>query len=318
MSLTFNYNSFEILIIKQKDCVTIRCLDKELFKIYQEVYNDMSISEFCPVGIDNFYEICKTSFDVLQSDKSSENAIVVLTCNEKNIKIQIDYKLQLHFSFTLKLPLIESIKMSGQDVVIKQLENNVKLLTNNVKLLTNNVESLNECINFASVCVYYRTCCLTANSYDNRILFLPINCNSIMLHYNNNNTQSKYNYTTREFSLSFHTCNNDKLTPDFKIIKCKLLKLSGLFVKDFGYEYLPDSIEKIEIYDMTDQISRHLDGFIKRKLPQFNTLQISSCGNCSVLTQDMVNSLSIKTLRVSNDCTNFNVTSTNKCTVERY
>ena len=78
MSLTYNYNSFEILITKQKDCIIIRCLDKELFKVYQEVYNEMSIAELCSVGIDNFYEICKTSFDVLQKCELNDSVAVVV------------------------------------------------------------------------------------------------------------------------------------------------------------------------------------------------------------------------------------------------
>jgi hypothetical protein len=306
MSITFNYNSFEILLTKQKDSVTIRCLDKELFKIYQEVYNDMTISELCPIGINNFYEICKSSLDALQKNESDGNISVIFTCNERNVKINIDYKLQLHFAFSIKLPLTEHAQMSGQDLYIKKLEKRVEQLC---EFIDDNM--------MIRACQY--TSQVTSNGghhvYFQNYAFLPINCNSITLQLEN--SDHIYDYTNRNFTLKFHPNNPNKtdgLLPQFKIIKCKLLTLSGE-LHDFGYENLSETIEKIHV--INHSIINFITRIKKSALPNLHTIDFAN-GNCSPLTQEIVDSLKIKKLRVANRCTNFNVTRSNNCQIERY
>lgn len=301
MSLTFNYNSFEIVLVKQKDFITIRCLDKELFKVYQEVYNDMTINELCPVGVDNFYEICKTSLDVLQKCEQNEDISVVVICNEKNVKIQIDYNLLLHFNFTLRLPLTENVQMNGQDMYIKKLEKNIEQLK---EFIDNNM-----CIP-----VYQKPCNCHDVHYPKN-MYLPINCNT--MHFGVSEFPGTHNFENNNFSLNFHSCGNNKLLPNFKIIKCKLLIINGNLRKDIGWEHLPSSTEQIQLVN-SNSIPYILNADQKTKLPILHTIDIKDCGDLSFLTQDIINSLSIKKLRVSNSCTNFNVTSTKKCTIERY
>jgi hypothetical protein len=111
MTANYNFDSFEISLIKQEDCVIIRCFDNTLFKVYQKNYTDVEISEISSVDIENFYKICKTSFEVLEkygSNVNNENATIIFLSNQKHISIEIYYKLYLKFNFCLKIPLIEN------------------------------------------------------------------------------------------------------------------------------------------------------------------------------------------------------------------
>ena len=54
MKTTYDYETFEISLIKQKNNIIIKCLDTTLFKVYEETYNDLYTNEMYQLNLENF------------------------------------------------------------------------------------------------------------------------------------------------------------------------------------------------------------------------------------------------------------------------
>jgi hypothetical protein len=208
-------------------------------------------------------------------------------CNEKHILIKIEHKLYLTFKFDLTIPLTENTIMSGQDLYIKNLENEVKSLKLFVK-------------NYMEVTVMHNKKKYYPNiGYTSYKLTLPINSTEIDIRYCNTTNSEKIIY------LRFS--NDEKFNENFKIINCKILNIYNVSY-DFGYDNLPESIEEISIENMNNEsINIFLNGILRRELPNLHTLEFKNCNNCERLTkvyESFVFPLSLKTIKITK-CNNF-------------
>lgn len=288
---TFNFESFEITLIKQQDCVTIRCLDNRLFKTYQESFSNAMIDQICAVDTENFYKICKTCLEVLQkygSGVDNEKAMVTFLCKEQSVCLKMVHKLYLKFEFDLILPLTEHVKMSGQDLCIKKLENELA----NLRLFIEN---------HMEVCVMDEKYTFLPGGSFHALhkLTMPINTEVIKLEF--------CERTNHDTIIYLRPSKNERFNAKFKIIKCKILEIKD-GNHNFGYENLPETIEEIKLTSFGDpHITIFLENIKKRNLPNLHTLNFCNC-TCSAMTNvyDLfVVPLQLKTIKVSN-CSNFN------------
>jgi hypothetical protein len=158
-NVIYNYKSFEITLIKHSESVTIRCFETILYKIYEETYNLRMIEMFNVQNVDNFYVILNKSIEHLikncNNDVDTIDAVNVVNkktnikfiCSENVIELKINLiYFILQFSFELEINLLETVHITGQDLVIKKLEreiNELKLVVENVKeqkLIISNLE----------------------------------------------------------------------------------------------------------------------------------------------------------------------------------
>jgi hypothetical protein len=153
MNDTFNINFFEIYIEKQDDSIIIRCLDKQLFKVYLEIFDIVTIDDLCPVGLDNFYEICKNNFQLLQNNQNQQNNNTIFLRKQNEITININYKTTLTFTFVLKLSLQKNAPISGVELCVKKLEKDIDEMKLDRKKLENRIKCLEEKIN--NLCTEY-------------------------------------------------------------------------------------------------------------------------------------------------------------------
>jgi uncharacterized coiled-coil protein SlyX len=328
----------------------------------------------CPIGIDNFFEICKAGFGVLQ-DEEIDDVEVEFENSSNEIAIHIDYKLLLHFNFTLRLPLDES----GQDMYIKKLKKQVVEMQDEIdkfkkqvvdmrdeidkfkkldvdmqdendkykrlvagmhdeykKLVVDTQYEIDELRHFINNDVEY-LCYETMPIYG-RCNFCPtcIWCN-LCLNFTiksmcdtidftvgyaqNTICRSGDNYAKLHFYEN-NICGNkhevkQNLLPILKNIKCKTLNISGNIPDNIGWGNLPNSIENVKIINCVAAIKAILNASQKTRFKKLHTVDISCRIDLNFLTQEVINNLSIKTLRINN-CTNVNVVSTKTCIIEIY
>jgi hypothetical protein len=329
MTDTFNINSFEIFIAKQDDSIIIRCLDNKLFKVYSEVFDVVTIDDLCPVGIDNFYKICKNNFQMLQinSQQNIQDIDTIFLCKQNKIEIKINYDAILTFSFVLNLPLQKNTPISGVELYVKKLEKEIDELKEyiNDSMYVNVYYKRCNCCNFYAPTCSYLADKSTKHTVDIQTIFLiPIKCKKIILIFKNfgglnviEYSPSDFDFENLVFTFRFHECPFTQLTPDCKKTKCKILEINGDFPYDFKYKYLPSSIECIIIDNIETNIINVFNNLIKCNLPNLKEISIARC-DCSAITQTLIENLKINKISACGACKNFTVVNSDKVKVHRF
>lgn len=134
-SNTFDFEYYQITLVKEYDYLTIQYLHKILFKVYKKKLAIIDIENICSgLDLENFYKICLTSFESLTFDDSK--SIIKIFNMDNVIQVQINYINYLHFKFIFNIPLVETINMSSSDLII----NNLQKKTNDLQKKTDDLQ----------------------------------------------------------------------------------------------------------------------------------------------------------------------------------
>lgn len=298
---TYNFGNYEIFIQKTLECITIRFLDKDLFKVYQKEFTDLIISEICPVGLNNFHTICQRHLSTHEKT-FPKNSII----NVKNdsVTINIEYKSDINFNFDLVLPFVSETKISSEKLYIKQLETKIEQLEIQIEQLETDLKEQINVLGFY-VCNYnyIRGCC--GNS---TITGAPIRSNKITRSLYDNQNQIS-NYDTREFIIPFHTCNTDRLNDRFKLIttNCIEIKSATTSLNDAQlqsiFENFPKHINKLILNTLNPNIFNYLS-VLSNNDNKIDILEIRNFDSVS-LNSEYLEKLEIEEIFYFN-CKNFN------------
>jgi hypothetical protein len=127
---TYNYNEYEFDIIKRADNVIIICLDKQLYKSYQEIFTSDIIANIFSVNNSNdFIQIIDFAF--------KNNSFTVIPELSK-LNIEINYSNVLDFKFNILLHQNEQSQLNANSIYIKKLEERIDELENLILLRIGN------------------------------------------------------------------------------------------------------------------------------------------------------------------------------------
>jgi hypothetical protein len=135
-SKSYNYNHFEIDVVKRNEYVIVSCLDKQLHKSYQETFTQEIIFNMFGINnLNNFVTIIKYSFD--------SETITIVDEHEK-LNFEINYnKEDLMFKFNFLLMQVEQTQLNSNSVYIKKLEGCIAELEGHIEKLE---EYNNKCV----------------------------------------------------------------------------------------------------------------------------------------------------------------------------
>lgn len=259
MSKTYNFDSYDITLSKSTDSIVIRYLDRNLFKVFQKVFTQFEINEICPIGLDNFCQICFHTIENHFTQSTNSNSSVQIDMTESMVNIFVDYKVGLHFGFTLELPLIDDPNISATDLYVKKLEEDIVKLRNDVK----NMEE------YIFLPTFLHTC---KCNWENQ-LFLPISCNKITINFTNSRTNTENN-DNGNFIISCHCCDK-YLHPAFKKHRCDTIEIKSSvppsYAKNLPTDYLKHLIVENNSGELVSAILKEYTYL------QLQTLKLQAC-----------------------------------------
>lgn len=275
---TFKNDDYEITLIKQNDCLTIKCLNLQLLKIYSKDYSNIFIEQIVP-NIDNFHAICLTCIKSWQDNILSPESNINIICMEKTIQLAFNFTTRLvlnqtlNYDFTLELPLVESVKMSGQDQIIKKLQSEINYLNTFInKYMELTIHDYNVKYTFIA----------TPNSNNSHPTFTPVQLSINTKHIkiinidNLNPVGGNIAMCTLAINGRIHLIDGyGKFNANFALIKCHVLLLDNIKF-DIGFEHLPPTIKRIQFIKYTKDtlIAQILliEKFVD-ELPNFDTIE---------------------------------------------
>jgi hypothetical protein len=293
MTSKYNWENYEISLIRTSDSITIQILDTKLYKLYNKTYYDINIIEYCP-NIDIFHTVLKTSFDALIND-DNESAKISFQIKSSNLIIHIDHKYYIKFEFDIILDLDANTNLSAKDLCIKKLEDNLGTLTKKYneleKFINDNME--------VTIC----------NCSFNHLISIKINTKDIIIQSNDSptgnstisyiNVSSSRNMSTLKsiitsYSLKLDITTRTKFNMNFKLIKCEKLTFNNIN-HDIGFEYLPETLTEIIIEIKASGFKQWVTSIRSSNLKQ---LEFKHCSDLITIYNE-IKHLPIKKIRMT-------------------
>lgn len=290
MSKNYSFDTFDIILLKSKNVLTIKYINKISQKVYQE--------SFSKYKTDNFYEIC---FDAVETyfTKSKDNS----TNNISNLEIiatddSVNFNINSKFKLVLKLPFI-SYDLNDPNMMIKKLQNDIENNRIIQSLSPHSVFGNNDCVHF------YQT-------------YLPKLCHKITVTTHDSyytNGIIKDDLLNKIFTIRCCECHDDmgpKLDPSFKDHICDTFVINYR-MHDSDIEHIPHNIKKIVFQNCIQDDKNETNNsvltvimILQQNILNLETLELINFVDCVGLNALHIESTNLKKVILKN-CASFPV-----------
>lgn len=270
MSKTYNFDKFDIVLIETIDSITLRYLNRDLFKVYQKTFTEFEINDICSIGLKNFIKICFYTIENYFINFTNNNYSSHLTITEfiDELQINFEYNVDLNFKFGVVLPLIENNNsINATDLYIKKLESDIL----NLKQI------IDDNILLPTYSVIFST---TSNCKPNYQIYMPIFCDTItIVNLAGSVGDVRYNldYDLKKFWVEISNRSNLNIHSKFKNHICDTLIISKIIFNDYNaclFDTLPNKIKKL-IIDKCQNVNIYV--ILDKNILELELLEFIDC-----------------------------------------
>jgi hypothetical protein len=306
--MSSTYKHYDIEISQTKSECVIRIIDNKFFKLYQQSFDMFSIEGLGFHTIDNFVKICIRCFNSItsngiqsiDSDLDEQYSIVSFDDLNKLIRIEMYYKNMLVFNVPLEIPLIQDTELSGSEIVIQKLSQDIiaakkqiNVANHRMKLMRSELDNLIDCV---EIPVYSEKITVSAEfgSGDTHILkiIIPIKSPRIRI-VSNTNTNAERVSTIINTDNEINIPNLNGLMTNFQLIQCDEMHINNHHITNT--ENYPKSI-KVLIFNACWNFNTPLN---IAHMQNLGTLKFENCPDL-IHIYESIKLLNIETVVIKN------------------